>query len=121
MDHHWSHEDDCIDDLLAEFDIDVDWVPKKATDWFSVLDVAINKPIKSHLKNSFSVHCTEQITRQLAAGVKPENVKLDIRTSEIKPLAGNWIIRCYQDIKDKERDLVEAGWKKVAGHIAKFK
>jgi hypothetical protein len=107
--------------MICLRDIDVDWVPKKATDWFSVLDVAINKPIKTHLKTSFSIHCTDQITHQLKSGVNPENVKLDVRTSQIKPLAGTWIINCFNDMKKNEKELIAAGWKKVEEHIEKFK
>jgi hypothetical protein len=123
MDHHWSHEEksnDCITSFCAEQDLDVEFVPKKATDLFSVLDVAVNKPIKGHLKNSFMGHCTSEITKQLATGVKPADIKLDVRTSTIKPLAGDWVIACYHAMKEQEGAMIPAGWRQVSDNITRI-
>jgi hypothetical protein len=123
MDHHWSHEEDSnevIQPFCDDLSLDIEFVPKKATDLFSVLDVAVNKPLKSHIKNSFMLHCTEEVRKQLANGVKPANVKLDIRTSTIKPLAGTWIIDCYNTLKQKEATIIPAGWLQVAGNVSRL-
>ena len=70
-DHHWSHEDEGVMELADAWNMDVEFVSEGATDLFSVLDVAVNKPIKSFLKRKFEAYCAEDIQTQLQAGVPP--------------------------------------------------
>jgi hypothetical protein len=116
-DYHWSHEGEWVTPLFEELRVDHGRVPKKATDYFSGLDVAINKPFKGNLKNSFSKHCTSEILKQLKAGIKPENVKLDTRASTIKPMAARWIHDAWKSLKAREEDLVKNAWAMVEKNI----
>jgi hypothetical protein len=117
-DYHWSHEGDWVNPLLKDLRVDHGRVAKKATDWFSVLDLQINKPFKGHLKNRFGKHCTTQILSQLKQGIKPENVKLDVRASVVKHLAAQWIFEAWSQIKNKEEEIIKSGWELVKKNIA---
>jgi len=117
MDCHWSHFDSCIDDVLARLEVDLRTVPKGATDLFSVLDVAVNKPLKDHLKEQFSLFCTQSIISQLSSDA---NVKLDVRARQIKPKCGTWLINTYQHLKKNEIAMIAGGWRKVAEHVTNF-
>ena len=92
-------------------------VPKSATDRFSVLDVALNKPIKSILRNKFSDFCTCQIVEQLRKGVVPGNVMLNTNASLIKPLIAKWAIEVYDEVKKNEKEFISGGWRKVSENI----
>ena len=78
LDHHYSHTDESLQPVFENLKIDSGMVPKKATDWFSVLDVAVNKPFKDMLKTTFTLYCSNCILKQLAQGVQACNVKLDV-------------------------------------------
>ncbi|KAL0217065.1 hypothetical protein RCL1_007548 [Eukaryota sp. TZLM3-RCL] len=116
-DHHWSHLKEENVDLLAQHDIIISMIPKKATASLSVLDVAINKPFKQQLKNSFSQYCTDEIVRQLGEGKTPSGVVLETRTTIIKPLAGQWIISAWLYLKRRERQIIESGWLEVRNNL----
>jgi len=65
LDQHWSHLDSVTIECMNELNCDYQYIPAKATDYFSVLDVAVNKPFKTYIKNSFSKWCTNQIMDQI--------------------------------------------------------
>jgi hypothetical protein len=115
LDHHWSHECADFNLVMADIEVDVLLLPKSATDLYSVLDVSLNRPFKSHLRQSFTQYCTEIIVGQLQAGIDPSNVKMDLRTSVIKPRCSAWIVAAYESLR--KSDLIEKGWNKVSKNI----
>jgi hypothetical protein len=119
-DYHWSHEGEWVDPLLEELRCDRGRVAKKGTDLFSVLDLAVNKAYKGHMKDYLCLFCSEQILTQLKAGTRPQNVKLDLRASVIKPLAASWIHGSWQKVKEKESHIVGSGWDAAAKNVKKL-
>ncbi len=117
MDHHWSHLCPEVEAALHNKNIDIRMIPKKATDLFSVLDVSINRPFKSYLKNEFTDLITRDITAQLKDGIHPENIKLDLRASRIKPNCGEMIVSAYHKLQKKAESMILNGFKKVEKNI----
>jgi hypothetical protein len=117
MDHHWSHLLPDVEQTLQSFAIVVRFIPKKATDLFSVLDVAINRPYKAHLRNQYSEMITQDIQKQMKDGISPENVKVDLRASRVKPKCGSWIISAYMNLQKDAETIISNGFKKVTKNI----
>jgi len=112
FDQHWSHLDPVTVECLNRLNCDHQLIPAKSTDNFSVLDVAINKPFKGHIKDSFSKWCTNQIMEQIRRKIPPCQIKLDIRTSEIKPYVCEWIDGAFKHLNSIE-NLVQNGRRKI--------
>jgi DDE superfamily endonuclease len=118
MDHHWSHVTIQCRELLQNLNIHVQFIPKKATDLFSVLDVALNRPFKQSLKTSFALFCSNEIVHQLTIEKKQaKDVSLCVRTTTIKPLIGKWICEAFDSLKKQEKTIIENGWIKVHENI----
>jgi len=109
-DHHWSHEDEVATVALSTIQCDAKFISAKATDLFSALDVGINKSIKSFFRTCFESYCSSAILKQLNDGIKPANVKVNLRISKLKPVAAKWIAECYSHLIAKD-DLVENAWR----------
>ena len=100
--------------------MDIEFIPEKATDLFSVLDVAMNRPYKQKLREMFTMFCADQIKDQLMDGVALDNVKIDLRASYIKPRASRWMVEAWQHLKTNEKQFISGGWRKVEENIAKY-
>ncbi|KAL6744786.1 hypothetical protein V8C86DRAFT_3036362, partial [Haematococcus lacustris] len=83
-----------------------------------VLDTAINRPFKHHIKQSFIQDSVQQITSQLDAGTATEDTKLDLSGKYLKPLSLVWAVAAHQHINGKS-DLVLSGYKN-AGTLRAF-
>ena len=60
------------------------------TDRLQPIDLSINKPLKSHMRNSFQQWYATQVQRRLddsASNVQP----VDLRLSVLKPLGFQWL------------------------------
>ena len=64
-DHRWSHLDGVVLEALQKMDLEAKFIKEKATDMYSMLDVGVNKPIKSFCKEKFTEYCSSQILEQL--------------------------------------------------------
>ncbi|KAH3764898.1 hypothetical protein Pelo_3230 [Pelomyxa schiedti] len=116
-DHHWSHIDKHVQARLAELDIDMHMITKKATDLFSVLDISINKAAKSEMRKLFSAWCTEEITMQLGFDVHPSDVQLSAALKLLKPLHANWMVSVFQVLKRREKELISTGFQRAHDNI----
>ncbi len=72
MDHHWTHLLPDVEMTLKNLDIALKLIPKKATDLFSVLDVALNRPYKAHLNMDL---VAEEYVKQIKDGISPLSIK----------------------------------------------
>jgi len=115
-DQHWSHECEVIKLMMESMDVDIYFIPAKATDLYSVLDVSINKPFKSQMKSQYNGWTTSRIAERISKGVEPTNISTHIKTSILKPLALKWIIKSWEYLKDHE-EFISNGWKKVDDHV----
>ena len=56
------------------------------TNKFQLLDITVNKPVKSFIKDKYNMWYTEQVAKQLNEGKAPADVEVSLNLSEIKPL-----------------------------------
>ncbi|GFH32369.1 uncharacterized protein HaLaN_31579 [Haematococcus lacustris] len=94
------------------------FVPAGTTPVAQVLDTAINRPFKHHIKQSFIQDSVQQITSQLDAGTAAGDTKLDLSGRYLKPLSLMWAVGAHQHIHGMS-DLVLSGYKN-AGTLRAF-
>ncbi|KAJ9527130.1 hypothetical protein QJQ45_025180, partial [Haematococcus lacustris] len=94
------------------------FVPAGTTPVAQVLDTAINRPFKHHIKQSFIQDSVQQITSQLDAGTAAEDTKLDLSGKYLKPFSLVWAVAAHQHINSMS-DLVLSGYKN-AGTVRAF-
>jgi len=119
MDHHWSHLTPEVKEALEALNVDLVFIPKKATDYFSVLDVSINKPFKAQLKKLYNSHMSVTISKLLTNGATPESINVHLKSSEAKPLLAEWIKKAWTYL-DENPQFIENGWKSVNENVLKF-
>ena len=61
-------------------------VPHNLTNKFQSLDITVNKPAKSFIKDKYNMWYPEQVAKQLNKGKAPADVEASLNLSEIKPL-----------------------------------
>ena len=68
------------------------------TNKFQALDITVNKPAKSFIKDKYNMGYTEQVVKQLNEGKDPAHVKVSLNLSEIKPLHAKWIYEMNENL-----------------------
>ena len=66
-------------------------VPNNLTNVFQPLDLIVNRTCKAYLQKQMQDWLSRQVQVQLQNGVQPENVKVDMKISTLKPLHAKWI------------------------------
>ena len=61
-------------------------VPHNLTNKSEPLDITVNKPARSFIKDKYNMWYTEQVAKQLNEGKAPADVDVSLNLSEIKPL-----------------------------------
>ena len=84
-------------------------VPHNLTNKFQPLDITVNKPAKSFIKDKYNMWYTEQVAKQLNEGKAPADVEVSLNLSEIKPLHAKWIYEMYKYLRGRS-DLVLNGF-----------
>ena len=84
-------------------------VPHNLTNKFQPLDITINKPAKSFIKDKYNMWYTKQVAKQLNEGKAPADVEVSLNLSEIKPLHAKWIYEMYEYLRGRS-DLVFNGF-----------
>ena len=74
-------------------------VPHNLTNKFQPLDITVNKPAKSFIKDKYNMWYTEQVAKQLNEGKAPADVEVSLNLSEIKPLHAKWIYEMYEYLR----------------------
>ena len=74
-------------------------VPHNLTNKFQLLDITVNKPAESFIKDKYNMWYTEQVTKQLNEGKSPADVEVSLNFSEIKPLRAKWIYEMYEYLR----------------------
>lgn len=96
--------------LLEDNHIHVVMVPANCTDRLQPLDVSVNKPAKTFLRQQFHKWYAEQICQQLQD--KADVTPVDLRLSVVKPLGAQWMIQLYDYMKSKPH-IVQNGFRAV--------
>ena len=96
--------------LLQDNDIRVVMVPANCTDRLQPLDVSVNKPAKTFLREQFHKWYAEKICQHIReeTAVTP----VDLRLSIVKPLGAQWMIQLYDYMKSKP-EIIHNGFKAV--------
>ena len=97
-------------ELLQDNHIHFVMVPANCTDRLQPLDVSVNKPAKSFLRQQFHRWYAEQICQQLEE--KTDVTPVDLRLSVVKPLGAQWMIQLYDYLKSKP-EIVQNGFRAV--------
>ena len=97
-----GHKEQSVFAKLDEANIDHIFIPPNCTDRLQPLDVAINKSIKSFMKEKFIVWYSEQLQQQLHSGKRIEEVT-------VKNVTCGWIVGVIDYIKSKP-DMILNGF-----------
>ena len=91
FDHFKGQMTDKFLDTLEKNNILIVEVPANCTDRLQPLELSINKPLKSHMKNSFQQWYAMQVMRSLEEG-KSDVQPVDLWLSVLKPLGFQWLM-----------------------------
>lgn len=86
-------------------------VPANSTDKLQPLDLSVNKPFKE-MKKHFQAWYAEEVQKQLTSGTAISDVKIDTRTSILKPKSANWLIGTLDTLSQKS-EIVINGFRKA--------
>ena len=99
-------------ELLEKNNIDHVNVPANCTDKLQPLDLSVNKPLKDEMKKRFQAWYAEEVEKQLVSGTDIKDVKVDTRTSILKPKSANWLIGALESLS-KKPEIVLNGFRKA--------
>ncbi len=102
---------DAVKRMLLELHIVAIQIPPNCTDKLQPMGISINKPMKDELKSKFQAWYAEEVQKQLKAG-PVEEVKVDVRLSNIKGRSANWMIASWQSIECRP-ELAINGFRKA--------
>ena len=71
------------------------------TDKWQPLNLFVNKPLKDEMKQHFQSWYAEEVRKQLESGVAIQEVKIDTRTSALKPKRANWLMESLESLSQK--------------------
>ena len=99
-------------ELLEKNNIDHINVPAHCTDKLQPLDLSVNKPFKDEMKKRFQAWYAEEVQKQLTSRTTISDVKIDTRTSILKPKNANWLIGTLDTLSQKP-EIVINGFRKA--------
>ena len=76
MDTFKGKDSDELAKLCRENNCDLIIVPHNLTNKFQPLDITVNKPAKSFIKDKYNMWYTEQVAKQLNEGKTPADVEV---------------------------------------------
>ena len=101
---------DAVKDVVKESNGKMVPVPNNWTNYFQPLDLTANKSSKDFLRQEAQSWYSQEIVKQMEAGKCPDEIKLDVRISVVKPLPAKWIVK-YYDYARNSPYLIINGWK----------
>ena len=95
-------------------------VPNNWTNYFQPLDLTVNKSSIDFLRKEAQSWYSQEIFKQMEAGKRSDQIKVDVRVSVVKPLHAKWIVNYYDYARTKPQ-LIINGWKEsgIINHLAK--
>ena len=85
------------------------YVPRILFNKFQPLDITVNKPAKSFIKDKYNMCYIEQVAKQLNEGKAPADVEVSLNLSGIIPLYAEWIYEIYEYLRGRS-DFVFNGF-----------
>ena len=114
----------CLEDRLLKMylrniqkNIVIVKVSSNMTDHMQPLDLTVNEPAKNH-KNKYENWYVECIRTQLAAGINPENIDVDLRLPTIREVHAMWVIALYDYLRKECRYISVKVFVKAGTHTA---
>ena len=114
-----DHRCDCFLEKLDACGIKHVFVPAGCTGSLQPLDISVNEPFKQHLKEIFSSWYAQQVKNSVDKDDSVSNVKVDLKTSTIKPIHFQWLINNHSWLSKQDKALIH-GWKD-SGILTSFK
>ncbi len=74
-------------------------------------DVIQQKPLKAGIKRGFDLYTAGQVAKQIADGVPPSEVQLDLRMGTLREEIVKWAKESFHSLMGRQ-DMVRKGWKK---------
>ncbi|CAN5974497.1 unnamed protein product [Sphagnum jensenii] len=74
-------------------------------------DVIQQKPLKAGIKRGFDLYTAGQVAKQIADGVPPSEVHLDLRMETLREEIVKWAKESFHSLMGRQ-DMVRKGWKK---------
>ena len=87
-------------------------MPANCTDKLQPLDISVSKLFKEEMKNRFQAWYSEEVQKQLTSRTAVPDVKIDMRTSVLKPKSANWLIAVLDTLSQKPEIIIN-GFKKA--------
>lgn len=112
FDVYKAHRGQGLLDILDKHGIKVVFVPGACTDRLQPLDLIPNNIFKSYLKAEFQSFYAGEIQKQLSAGVDLTDIKIDLRSSVIKPLHAQWLVNAIKKLSTKP-DIISESFSKA--------
>jgi hypothetical protein len=78
----------------------IEFIPSCCTSKLQVADYALNAPFKRRLRWQYTSFLSEQVERQLRAGVQPGNIELKHDMAFVAPLFLGWIMNAWEHIQN---------------------
>ena len=85
-------------------------VPNNWTNYFQPLDLTVNKSSKDFVRKEAQSWYSLEIVKQMEAGKRSDQIKVDVCVSVVKPLHAKWIVK-YYDYSRTKPQLIIKGWK----------
>lgn len=97
--------------LLAKNNIKLQFIPAGFTDKLQPCDAqpSPNLAFKENLTEQFESYSAGKVRKGLADNKRIEEIKIDLRTSIIKPIHARWMVRSYNKLKDNTV-LIKKAW-----------
>ena len=99
-------------DGLEEANISYIHIPSGCTDQLQPLDLSVNKPAKSCLREKFTMWYADEVKKQVDAGKQAADVKVDMPLSVMKEKGAQWLEGLYAHMKASS-DTIINGFKKA--------
>ena len=103
---------DQVTSLLVDNNIKYEYVPNNMTADFQVLDLTVNKWVKSLMMEKFNDWFATCLRQELDSGKSLDDINIKFKLSTMKPLHAGWMIDVYNRLSSLEgKQIILAGWK----------
>ena len=88
-------------------------VPHSMTNFFQPFDLTVNRSCRSFLQNKEQTWYADQVQSQIARGIAPESVSLNLEMSTLKALHVKWITQYFNLIRTVKKLWKTYVWKRA--------
>ena len=85
--------------LCAKNNCELVIIPHNLSNKYQPLDTSINKSAKKFISDKFNAWYADRVSKQLSNAVVPGDVKVSLKSNDLKPLYAHWIAETYNHFK----------------------